>query len=67
MSPVSLALVPETVVTSVPPRKTSYPATPTASVDAVHLRSTCELETAVADNPVGAVGAVESPEEADVV
>jgi hypothetical protein len=38
-------------------RSMRYPVTPTLSVEAVQLSPICELEDAVAANPLGAVGA----------
>ena len=52
---------------SVVPLYTLYPATPTLSVDAVHVRLICEDEIAVAVSPVGTVGACVSEDDAFVV
>jgi hypothetical protein len=41
-------------------RRTTYPPTTTLSVDAVHERLICELETAVALSPAGIEGGIAS-------
>ena len=48
------------VAICVPPLYIRYPVTPTASVDAFQERLIWEEETAVAERPVGTVGAVVS-------
>ena len=37
-------------------RKTSYPVTPTSSVDAVHVSVTTRVQATIARSPVGTVG-----------
>ena len=49
-----------TVATGAPSRRTVYPATPTASDDAVQNRSAAVGDTARAATPVGTDGAVVS-------
>src|SRR5688500_1001635 len=56
----SRKLVPDSVPTTVPSRKTSYPATPTSSVDDDHATSTSVGPVAVAVTAPGADGGVTS-------
>jgi hypothetical protein len=58
--PVSLKEVVVAAAIFAPLRQTSYPVTPTSSVDAVQARSICVALLTVAVKPVGAVGAVVS-------
>ena len=44
------------VATCVPPTNTLYPVTAVLSVDAIHERSICEVETMVPERAVGVVG-----------
>jgi hypothetical protein len=60
VNPVTVKLRLVVVVNSTPPRNTSYPVTPTASVDAFHVNVTDVAVNTAAANPVGAVGAVTS-------
>ena len=61
VSPVTLKVVPDGVPMETPPRKTSYPVTPTASVEAVHDK--VKLVDAMLDaaRPAGVEGACVSP------
>ncbi len=58
--PVSLNVVAVGAATWLPLRNTLYPVTPTLSVEAVQLRFTWLLETAVAVSPAGCDGGVVS-------
>ena len=60
LRPVLLYVVPLTVVICVPFLKILYPATALLSVLGLHERLICEVETAVAESPVGTVGATVS-------
>jgi hypothetical protein len=60
VSPVTCACVPVEALTTVPSRKTEYPVTPTASVEAAHDRSATVGIAADAVRAVGLVGAVVS-------
>src|SRR6266511_210913 len=59
--PVSVNEVPVAVATFVEPRNTSYPVTPTLSVDAVHASDTLDAVVPVTARLVGALGGVVSP------
>jgi hypothetical protein len=59
-SPSTVALVPVTEVATDPPWYTSYPVTPTLSVDALHERLTLDEVVPVTARPPGALGAVGS-------
>ena len=59
--PVSVAEVPVTVATRVEPRYTSYPVTPTLSVEAVQASETLEEVVPVECRLAGALGGVVSP------
>ena len=61
------AVVPATLAARVAPRYTSYPVTPTLSVDAVQFRVNPLLVMALAARPNGAEGGVVSPTGAEVV
>ena len=58
---VSVAVVPFTVVITVPSRYTSYPVTPVSSVLAFHASATPVEVTEVVCRFAGAVGGVVSP------
>src|SRR5436190_2196299 len=57
VSPVLEYVVDAVVPIHTPSRYTSYPTTPTLSVEAVQERSICDSETVVAPSDVGVVGA----------
>ena len=66
LRPVLLYVVPLTVVICVPFLKILYPTTAVLSELGLHERLICEVETAVAESPVGTVGAVVSVEDSVV-